>query len=694
MQLSQKYAERISRLAREIFDAKAVGVSTEKKHRQWCKKVEESGVFEQIPLATLLCDATWEKGILSIPDTSNAESLRDLRLVQECGIRFLAGKPLLDSDGSRIGIFWIGGREPTPLSPSRRELLSDLTELLEGEFKSAELRNWRQNSQLSEERWMRALEGNRDGVWDWEVAPNKVFFSQRWIEMLGHDPDEISNELEEWDKRVHPDDKKQCYEDLERHFSGETEFYQNEHRVLCKDGTYKWVLDRGQVVEWTADRKPARVIGTHTDISTLKDAEDALEVSKQKAEQANQAKSDFLAMMSHEIRTPMNAILGMNRLLLDTPLNEQQVEFSKTVEESGEALLEIINQILDFSRIESDAKFLLHKSDYQLRNLLDSIRLSLVPRADKKTVTLEIETANDVPDVLIGDKGRLRQVLTNLIDNGIKFSEAGQVTVRVSRIGENTNPVTLRFEVEDTGAGITEEDLKLLFTPFHQIESSHSHLRGGTGLGLAISKSIVELQGGRIGVESEPGKGSVFWFELTLAIGKEAAGTTQPGENAAPDEAGTVNAAPVETEHGLTTGGQDAAYPRLDHGLKILVAEDNETNRLLTAHLLEKLGCRADFVTNGRDAIESWRSLRYDIILMDCQMPYMNGFGATREIRRLEADTKTADCTVIIALTAYARNEDKEKCLAAGMDDYMSKPFSARQLAEALAAAQNATLAE
>ena len=418
-------------------------------------------------------------------------------------------------------------------------------------------------------------------------------------------------------------------------------------------------------------------LGIKEDITGRKQADEALRSSNlqlhqatahatelaAQAETSNLAKSEFLATMSHEIRTPMNAVLGMVSLLLKTPLNPRQAEYARTIADSGEALLNIINDILDLSKLEAAGHFPIDKLPLGLHDLTDGVVRLLQPRAQERGLTLAVDTGEGIPDSLMGDAGRLRQVLMNLAGNSLKFTDRGGVKIRVRLLGTEALRANLRFEVQDTGIGLSAEDCARLFQPFSQADGTALARRGGTGLGLAISKHIVELMGGRIGVESVLGQGSVFWFEIALAI--------------APAPGPAVLVASKADRGRKTAPGRP---------LRILVAEDNEINRRLVKYMMENLGHQADFAVNGAAAISAWESSTYDLIVMDCQMPEMDGFETTREIRRREAArfAPGGEHIRILALSASAFRGDRERCLEAGMDDFLSKPCTEEQLREAL----------
>jgi len=384
------------------------------------------------------------------------------------------------------------------------------------------------------------------------------------------------------------------------------------------------------------------------------------------AESASLAKSQFLANMSHEIRTPMHGVLGMTELLLESTLSKTQQHFAATVHDSAQAMLTIINDILDFSKIEA-GKMELETEPFSLADMVTGTVELFSPTAQKKGLKLSCRLASELPEMLTGDAGRFRQIVTNLVNNALKFTEQGEILIAVKQKEQLADSVVVYVEVKDSGIGIPEDAQDLIFERFSQADGSMNRKFGGTGLGLTIVRQLVELMGGSIGVNSRPGKGSTFWFTVRL-LKSDLKNSCHQISNL---NSGQTIAA---THPGEKISGES---------FTILVAEDNPVNQDLIKTTLTMLNYKVDLAFNGKEALDAWSHKGYDMILMDGQMPVMDGFEATRQIRELEAAESRSRVT-IIAMTGQAISGDREMFLAAGMDDYLPKPFSLKQVRELL----------
>jgi signal transduction histidine kinase/DNA-binding response OmpR family regulator len=494
-------------------------------------------------------------------------------------------------------------------------------------------------------------------LWEWDIHAGTVFLSERWGEMLGDHPLPATWTLDDLMSRVHPDDVAGVRQAVQQTLAGVTERYVVEHRVQAAQG-WVWIESHGIVTARDMLGEPTRMTGTHADVTVRKTAQAEMQRARELAESASRAKSEFLANMSHEVRTPLNGILGLTQLLADSELTPEQAEYLGLVDSSARNLLTLLNDVLDFSKIEA-GKMAFEAIPFQLDQWLDETAAPYLVAARDKGLRMQVRTEGRLPSAVMGDPGRLRQVLANLMSNAIKFTERGEVELAVIERGAQGAQVRLRFEVSDTGIGIAQDKQAAVFGAFDQADTSVTRKYGGTGLGLAICERLVRLMGGGFKLVSVPGQGSVFAFELLLDL---------PDEQTLPLLRRTR--VPVDAFKGL----------------KVLLAEDNAVNELLMRKMLSQMGCVVAVAHNGREVLARWEQGGVDLILMDVQMPLVSGLEATQAIRRRELGG--ASRTPIVALTAHALAGDRERCLEAGMDSYVTKPVETQELVEAMQAAR------
>ncbi|AFZ46532.1 multi-sensor hybrid histidine kinase [Cyanobacterium stanieri PCC 7202] len=675
-----------------------------------------------------------------------------------------------------------------------------------------------------DERYELAVSGTNDGIWDWNLNTNEVYYSPAWMRIIGYEENPLPPILDTWFDRIYTEDKERNLQEIYLYLNNKKDLYQNIHRLKHRNGNYIWVQAKGKR-DFDGEGKPYRLVGTITDITDKVKVEQELRIAKEQAEAANQAKSQFLATMSHEIRTPMNAVIGMTGLLLDTELTPEQQEFTEIIRTSSDSLLSIINDILDFSKIES-GKLELEQQPFSLYQVIEESLDLLAPKASQKNIELVYFLDPDISPSIIGDVTRLRQVLVNLLSNAVKFTPTGEVILSVTidshSIGDRRYS-NLLFVIEDTGIGIPRNRMDRLFKAFSQVDASTTRNYGGTGLGLAICQKLVHLMKGNMWVESKghiageyppqwqitshsETPGSKFCFTIKTRFSSnippsiEAQNSFLQGKKVLIVDDNEVNRRMLRTQcdkFGLevliTASGEetlaliaeqpdidlailDMQMPKMDgatvaknisamekyrstplillssigHGeiekalkevnwaatlikpikqsrlfyilskvlqnplpskplnklspvslteaigeeelsvtspLKILIAEDNIINQKVITNILKRLGYRADVVGNGLEVLDALRRQSYDLILMDVQMPEMDGLTATRQIRTLWNSSNSdfqGQRPCIIAMTANAMEGDRQRCLEAGMDDYLSKPVKVEALIEKL----------
>jgi PAS domain S-box-containing protein len=635
-----------------------------------------------------------------------------------------------------------------------------------------------------------ALEGSQEGLWDWNIRTGELFYSPRMEEILGYSRSERKPNFSSWEKVVHSDDLYKVLADLKAHLDGKSDYYQAEYRIQHKNSNWVWVRDSGHVVEWDDEGNPVRAVGTTADISERKAIELALIEAKERSEAATRAKSEFLATMSHEIRTPMNGVIGMAELLSVTDLNSEQSDLVDTLSRSSQSLMAIINDILDYSKLESN-QVELERIDFDLERVLQEVLELVALKAHDKGLELIVNYPPEKARFFSGDPTRLRQILMNLVGNAVKFTLSGQVEVIVDESIQESGSCLLAITIKDTGIGIPEDKLPILFDSFSQADQATTRKHGGTGLGLAISKKLVDLMGGEIQVVSKLRHGSSFQLRLPLTAAEDAgrieknqlkgfnvliceenssaaenyrslfehlganlqlvsaqkmiipllrqayqaqapyqlvlvslAWKSSPGVELAQQirDYPEFSALPLMVLTVLGHRGLAAAYQQAGYDVyftkpvsarlllkavqrirshkksggrgeivtrhlldrreeerkdeiafqgRVLLVEDVPANQKVAITMLTNIGFQVDLAQDGLEAVQSWENSSYDLILMDLQMPEMDGYEATRQIRQRENGV----ITPILAITANVAPEVHESCLDAGMNGVIIKPY-------------------
>lgn len=535
-------------------------------------------------------------------------------------------------------------------------LIGVIEDVTDREKTSAEL-------QETEKRWQFAIAAADAGVWDWDAQSGHVFLSQRLRELLRIPEYLECDQLSQMIEFFHPEDVISAKEAMAAYIKGTADVFRKEVRLKTESKEDVWLVINGKA-QLDASGKIQRAIGTVTDITPVKLAEQHMALSKEAAESANRAKGDFLAMMSHEIRTPLNGVLGFADLLAESKLSDQQREFLQTIRDSGGALLAIINDILDYSKIEA-GKLDIDLKPTDVRQIVQSLIAFFHPQAEKKGIELRLQVHSSVPSLVLCDPVRVRQIILNLMGNALKFTSSGYVEFDLrAEKSVKSSFSDICFYVRDSGIGISPADQQRLFEPFNQLDASTARRFGGTGLGLSIVKRLAEIMGGTVHVESDIGVGTTFFVNLPCQLVQD-------------------DYDPRKTMLIQLDITPDFAKTR---PMRILVAEDNLVNRKLARLLLQKFGYTPDEAEDGSRAVAMTLENNYDLILMDIQMPGMDGYEAAQRIREL-----CPRAPQIVALTAHALKSDEERSLKLGMNGHLSKPIRADLLRKVLEKAARVT---
>lgn len=524
---------------------------------------------------------------------------------------------------------------------------------------------------VATERLLLASKVGKVGIWDWEMYAENITINEQLAIIYGLDPSQTTLKASDFMASVHPEDQERTWQMLDRVVTNGEGSFDIEFRILRKSDGVARIIHAIATIFFDEAKKPVRIIGTNFDVTDQRQRENDLAVALEKqkdltrsAQAGEHAKSEFLAVMSHEIRTPMNGILGFAELLAHSPnLSDDDKVFAETIAGSGHALLRILNDVLDFSRL-GVGQLTMHDAEFSSRRLVEEIVALFSTQMQVKGLGFPVTIADDVPEKIFGDEGRVRQILLNLVGNALKFTEEGSVSLSLKADNSIPDQTWLEFSVSDSGPGIPPDDIELIFDAFQQADSTSTRRHGGAGLGLSISRGLALLMGGSLEVASEIGRGSVFTFRIPLM----GVGPAAPLRNSLPI-----------LDRGFAT----------HHPLQILVVEDDRVNLQLVELILRRLGYNAFVARNGREAVEQFHKIGPDCVFMDIQMPEMDGIEATREIRRFESRSG-AFAAYIAALTANTVPKDEQRCREAGMNAFLRKPLQTIELVHAL---QNASAA-
>jgi len=601
-------------------------------------------VDTQITMSLALAPGEWDI-ILADYSLPNFSATAALKVLQETGLDL----PFIIVSGNIGDGIAVAAMKAGAHDYLLKHNLARLVPAVERELQEAANRSLLKES---EDRWQLALLGSNDGIWDWNIKTNSVFFSQRWKTMLGYEDQEIANNFDELSKRVHPDDLAHFQQAINDHLQQKTHSYNIEYRIQCQDGSYKWILSRGRGL-WDQEG-PVRVVGSHTDISDRKQMEVTLRQQAEYLADANRLKDEFLGIISHELRTPLNAIVGWVDLLRTRKLDSNMANSAlETIDRNTKALHQLIEDILEVSRT-IQGKMRLNVATVNLVEVVEASLATVQIAADAKKIQLKANL-DAAAGSIMGDADRLQQVIYNLLSNAVKFTPSGgSVQVQLARVADK-----MEIKVSDTGIGIKPEFIPYVFDRFLQADSTSTRYYGGLGIGLAIVRHIVELHGGTVSVESVgENRGTTFTINFPLTTTAHQNGRIQEDEKS--------------SSHLVKTNSLSLS------GLQILVVDDDQDNRDLLMFALSQYGAQVRDAASAEEALLVLTQYSPDVLVSDIGMPDLDGYALIRQIKDLEAQRGTK--LPAVALTGYAKESDRAKALAAGFDYHLSKPVEIDEL--------------
>lgn len=660
--------DRLTQLAAELLDVPIAIVSLVDTDRIWFKSHHGVDLNEIARDPGLCASAILTHLPYVVPDTTlDPRTCSNPLVTSEFGLRFYAAIPLQTPDHHNLGVLCVLDFIPREFTEKQLNILQTLASVVmdEIELRWTAQQNRELVSALSREQERIALAVRAGGVGIWELDPelDRFIWDQRMYELYGRNRGDFDGTVEQWLEFLDPADSPRVADEWFQCVATRKPAFESEFRIRLPSGDTRYIRARADLI--ATPTGALRAVGTNWDITAKKRVEASLRLAKEAAETAERSKGEFLAIMSHEIRTPMNGVMGFAELLRHTSLTPEQADYVQTITTSVDSLLRIVDDTLDFSRLEAGS-IGMESRPFSLAESVNAVGKLLAPIAAQHGTELQLELSPKLPARIQGDAGRIRQVLINLIGNALKFTTEGLVTLRANPVATapTSGKIGVEFSISDTGFGMTPEEVARLFHPFTQADNRIARLYGGSGLGLVISQKLVNLMGGTITVTSKPGQGSRFHFTLEFS-------PADPAPTASDEPAPAL----------------DRRFAQ-SHALRILVVDNDPTNRRLAKLLFEHLGYEPELANDGADAVAKARKNPPDFILMDELMPVMNGTDASRTIRAEEAATPTRSRAFICAFTADAQDSElRERCFAAGMDHYLTKPLRPYLLAAALATA-------